>query len=95
MSTVALAIEYDVTPEGVIEVVGLINAVEEDGSDPDGAAWLAWQRAHEDGGCGAWAAPALTIVNHHMRARSAQPAPTAHGECMPGSDGRAPFVDGE
>jgi hypothetical protein len=49
---VALAIEYDVTPEGVIEVVGLINAVEEDGSDPGGAAWLAWQRAHEDGGLG-------------------------------------------
>jgi len=49
---VALAIEYDVTPEGVIELVGLINAVEEDGTDPDGEAWLAWRRAHEDGGLG-------------------------------------------
>jgi hypothetical protein len=49
---VALAIEYDVTPAGVIELVGLINAVEEDGTDPDGAAWLAWRRAHEDGGLG-------------------------------------------
>ena len=48
----ALAIEYDVTPEGVIELVGLINAVEEDGTDPDGEAWLAWRRAHEDGGLG-------------------------------------------
>lgn len=48
----ALAIEYDVTPRGVIELVGLINAVEEDGSDPDGEAWLAWRRAHEDGGLG-------------------------------------------
>jgi hypothetical protein len=49
---VALAIEYDVTPEGVIELVGLINAVEEDGTDPDGEAWLAWRQAHEDGGLG-------------------------------------------
>jgi hypothetical protein len=49
---VALAIEYDVTPEGVIELVGLINAVEEEGTDPDGEAWLAWRRAHEDGGHG-------------------------------------------
>jgi hypothetical protein len=49
---VALAIEYDVTPDGVIELVGLINAVEEDGTDPDGDGWLAWRRAHEDGGLG-------------------------------------------
>jgi len=54
---VALAIEYDVTPEGVIELVGLINAVEEDGSDPDGEAWLAWRRAHEDGGLGCVVVP--------------------------------------
>jgi hypothetical protein len=47
-----LAIEYDVTPEGVIELVALINAVEEDGSDPDGEAWLAWRRTHEDLGMG-------------------------------------------
>jgi hypothetical protein len=49
---VALAIEYDVTPAGEIELVGLINAVEHDGADPDGEAWLAWRRAHEDGGLG-------------------------------------------
>lgn len=48
----ALVIEYDVTPEGVIEVVGLINAVEEDDADPEGEAWLAWRRTHEDGGLG-------------------------------------------
>ena len=47
-----LAIEYDVTPDGVIELIGLINAVDEDGTDPDGEAWLAWRRAHEDGGLG-------------------------------------------
>lgn len=47
-----LAIEYDVTPEGVIELVALINAVEEDGADPGGEAWLTWRRSHEDGGLG-------------------------------------------
>jgi hypothetical protein len=47
-----LFIEYDVTSEGQIELVALINAVEEDGSDPDGEAWLNWRRSHEDGGLG-------------------------------------------
>ena len=47
-----LFIEYDVTSEGEIELVALINAVEEDGQDPDGEAWLAWRRAHDDGGLG-------------------------------------------
>jgi hypothetical protein len=49
---VALAIEYDVTPEGVVEIVGLINAVEAEGADPDGEAWLAWRRTHTDAGLG-------------------------------------------
>lgn len=48
----ALAIEYDVTAAGEIELVALINAVEEVGEDPDGEAWLAWRRGHEDGGHG-------------------------------------------
>lgn len=48
----ALAIEYDVTPEGLIEIVALVNAVEEDGGDPRGEAWFAWRRTHEDGGLG-------------------------------------------
>lgn len=47
-----LAIEYDVTEDGEIQVVALINATEEDGQDPDGEAWLAWRRSHEDGGLG-------------------------------------------
>ena len=38
-----LFIEYDVHPSGQIELVALINAVEEDGLDPDGAAWLTWR----------------------------------------------------
>jgi len=47
-----LAIEYDVTPEGVVELVALINAVDEEGADPEGEAWLAWRRTHEDAGMG-------------------------------------------
>jgi hypothetical protein len=47
-----LFIEYDVTSEGQIELVALINAIEEDGDDPNGEAWLAWRRSHEDGGHG-------------------------------------------
>ncbi|MDA8281745.1 MAG: hypothetical protein M0Z42_00270 [Actinomycetota bacterium] len=47
-----LAVEYDVTPDGQIELVALINAVDEEGSDPEGEAWLAWRRSHEDEGLG-------------------------------------------
>lgn len=48
----ALAVEYDVMPDGQIELVALINAVEADDADPDGEAWWAWRRTHEDGGHG-------------------------------------------
>ena len=47
-----LFIEYDVNPEGEIELVALINAIEEEGQDPDGEAWLAWRAELEDGGMG-------------------------------------------
>jgi len=47
-----LFIEYDVGPTGEIELVALINAVEENGEDPSGEAWLAWRRSHEDEGMG-------------------------------------------
>jgi hypothetical protein len=47
-----LFIEYDVLPTGLIELVGLINAVEEDGQDPDGEHWMEWRRQQEDGGMG-------------------------------------------
>lgn len=47
-----LAIEYDVDPGGVIELVCLINAIDEDGHDPTGEAWLTWRRTHEDEGMG-------------------------------------------
>ena len=57
-----LAIEYDVTPDGVIELVALINAVEDDGADPDGAAWLEWRRSHEDGGLGCAPVPLAELA---------------------------------
>lgn len=47
-----LFIEYDVNPDGEIELIALINAVEEDGQDPDGEAWLAWRATHDDEGMG-------------------------------------------
>lgn len=53
----ALVIEYDVTPDGEIELVALINAVDEEGDDPDGAAWLAWRRSHHDDGMGSVLVP--------------------------------------
>ncbi len=47
-----LFIEYDVTTEGVIELVALINAIEEEDADPDGEHWKAWRAEQEDGGMG-------------------------------------------
>lgn len=47
-----LALECDVTHEGHIELVAIINAVDEEGSDPEGVARLQWRRSHEDGGLG-------------------------------------------
>ncbi len=52
-----LFIEYDVNPEGGIELVALINAVEENDEDPDGEAWLAWRSEHDDGGMGCVGVP--------------------------------------
>jgi hypothetical protein len=48
-----LFIEYDVDAQGQIELVALINAVEEQGEDEDGDAWLYWRRsAFNDAGLG-------------------------------------------
>jgi hypothetical protein len=52
-----LFVEYDVDQEGMIEIVALINAIEEDDLDRDGAQWLAWRSSHEDGGFGCVAVP--------------------------------------
>lgn len=43
-----LFIEYDVHPDGEIELVALVNAVDEDRYDPDGSSWLQWRSAEFD-----------------------------------------------
>ena len=54
-----LFIEYDVTPDGEIELVALINAIEEKGEDDDGSAWMTWRAsAFEDDGLGCVGVPA-------------------------------------
>lgn len=57
-----LAIEYDVNPEGVIELVALINAVDETGDDETGEGWLAWRRTHEDAGLGCAPVPPAELA---------------------------------
>ncbi len=53
-----LFIEYDVQASGEIELVALINAVEEDGQDPDGTSWLTWRAVEfDDNGLGCAAVP--------------------------------------
>lgn len=49
-----LFIEYDVDPDGAIELVALVNAVEENDQDHDGSAWLTWRSSDEfdDAGLG-------------------------------------------
>jgi hypothetical protein len=48
-----LFIEYDVGGDGQIELVALIDAIEGDGQDPDGEAWLSWRRSEfDDNGLG-------------------------------------------
>lgn len=47
-----LFIEYDVGADGMIEVVGLINAIEENGEDSAGEAWMTWRATFDDEGMG-------------------------------------------
>ena len=54
-----LFIEYDVTAQGEIELVALINATEQSGDDADGAAWMEWRvDAFDDDGLGCVGVPA-------------------------------------
>ncbi len=57
-----LAVEYDVTPEGIVELIALINAVEDNGADPDGEAWLAWRKSHDDEGLGCAPIPQVDVA---------------------------------
>jgi hypothetical protein len=58
-----LFIEYDVTPQGAIEVVALINAVEENGHDADGSDWMAWRAAEfDDNGLGCVGVPTSQLA---------------------------------
>ena len=43
-----LFLEYDVLPAGEIEIVAVVNAVDEDGHDPDGSSWMQWRVAEFD-----------------------------------------------
>jgi hypothetical protein len=58
-----LFIEYDVTPQGEIGLVALINAVEENGDDADGRDWLAWRVTEfGDDGLGCVGVPASQLA---------------------------------
>jgi hypothetical protein len=58
-----LFIEYDVTPQGEIELVALINAVEENCDDADGTDWLAWRVTEfDDDGLGCVGVPASQLA---------------------------------
>ena len=57
-----LFVEYDVDTEGYVHLVALVNAVEEDGEDPDGEAWLAWRRTHDDEGLGCAPVPPAEVA---------------------------------
>lgn len=58
-----LFIEYDVTPDGEIELVALVNAVDEDGHDPDGSSWLEWRATEfDDEGLGCVGVPPAELA---------------------------------
>ena len=52
-----LFLEYDVDEAGMIEIVAVIDAFEEDGNDPDASEWRAWRSTLSDAGHGFVAVP--------------------------------------
>ena len=90
-----LFIEYDVTAEGVIELVALINATEQSGDDADGAAWMAWRVAtFDDDGLGCVAVPADRLISDggDGRRRSAPRHRRRHRSRRPCGEGTAATV---
>jgi len=58
-----LFIEYDVHPDGEVELVALINAVDEDGRDPDGSSWKEWRvNEFDDHGLGCVGVPPADLA---------------------------------
>jgi hypothetical protein len=58
-----LFIEYDVSPAGEIQLVALVNAVEENGEDEDGSAWMAWRQSEfDDDGMGSVGVPPADLA---------------------------------
>jgi hypothetical protein len=58
-----LFIEYDVTPQGAIELVALINATEQNGDDVDGSEWMAWRvEQFDDDGLGCVGVPPADLA---------------------------------
>ena len=47
-----LFIECDVKDDGMIELAGLINAIEEHDEDPLGEDWMSWRQSFDDNGLG-------------------------------------------
>ena len=80
-----LFIEYDVGDDGMIEVVGLINAIEENDEDPLGEDWMSWRQSFDDNGLGCvgrvTGRPHLDGVDRRSRADP--------GHCGAGHPGRS------
>lgn len=58
-----LFIEYDVHPDGEVELVALVNAVDEDGHEPDGSSWKEWRvNEFDDDGLGCVGVPPADLA---------------------------------
>jgi hypothetical protein len=79
-----LFIEYDVGDDGMIEVVGLINGIEEKDEDPLGEDWMSWRQSFDDNGLGCVATSPEDSLDGVDRRSRADP-----GHCRAGDPGRS------